>query len=119
MKRKIINGIYGAASAAVAVLLGMVILGQEAFVRYETVITVSLADRAYFILMAAAVPMALLAVAVCNCNDIRNSRHPKRNQFLLFIPALICFGSIVLLVGTVLSGMVNSILNSGRAMSQS
>ncbi len=53
MKRKIINGIYGAASAAVAVLLGMVILGQEAFVRYETVITVSLADRAYFILMAA------------------------------------------------------------------
>ena len=118
MKRKIINGIYGAASAAVAVLLGMVILGQEAFVRYETVITVSLADRA-FILMAAAVPMALLAVAVCNCNDIRNSRHPKRNQFLLFIPALICFGSIVLLVGTVLIGMVNSILNSGRAMSQS
>lgn len=108
MKRKILNGIYGIAAAVIAVLTGMVIFGQDAAIAYSTIGRISLADRAYLWLMAAAIPMAFLSLAVCQCNHIRSSAHPKRNALLLFIPALVCIGSVLIMTGMVMIGIFRS-----------
>lgn len=110
MKHKIINSIYGVAVAGIVVLIGMVIFGQEAFRDYNTMLNVSLADRAYFVLMAAAIPMIFLGIAVCNRNDIKNSKHPKLYKFLILIPGIVCAGCILFAIGIVIIGMINTLL---------
>ena len=119
MKRKIINSIYGVAVAAMLVLIGMVICGQEAFVSYEDAFYVSLADRAFFVLMAATIPMICLGIAVCNCNDIKNSKHPKLYTFLIYIPGIICVGCILFAVGIVIYGMVSTLLSDFKKIDAS
>ena len=119
MKRKVINSIYGAAAAGIVALIGMVIFGQEAFVSYEDAFYVSLADRAFFILMAAAIPMICLGIVVCNCNDVKNSKHPKLYKFVILIPGIICVGCILFTVGLVITGMVSTLLKDFKEIDSS
>ena len=93
MKRKIINIIYGAA------VIGMIILGCEGFASHKSAFDVFLFNRGYW---AAVIPMILLGVAVCNCNNIENSKHPKLYKFLIYIPAIICVGCILFSIGIVI-----------------
>lgn len=111
MKRKMINSIYGVAVAAVVALIGMVMFGQEAFRDYSTMLNVSLGDRAYFVLMAAAIPMMCLGIVVCNCNDIKNSKHPKLYKFLILIPGIICVVCILFTIGIVIFSMIRFLLS--------
>ncbi len=120
MKRKIINSIYGVAVAAVAVLSGIVIFGRNIGVDYETetMLNYSLGDRAFFLLMAAAIPLLFFGMAVCRVNDIRNSKHPKLYSALIYLPAVVCMGCIVFTVGTVVIGMVATFIRQYREFSQ-
>lgn len=118
-KSKIINSIYGVAVAVLVALIGMVIFGQEAFVSYEDAFYVSLSDRAFFMLMIAAIPMICLGIAVCNCNEIKSSKHPKLYTFLIYIPAVICVGCILFTVGIVIYGMVSTLLSDFKEIDAS
>lgn len=111
MKRKVINSIYGVAVAGIVALIGMVIFGQEAFRDYSTMLNVSLGDRAYFALMIASIPMICLGIAVCNYNDIKNSKHPKLYKFLIYIPAIICVGCILFTIGIVVFSMIRFLIS--------
>ena len=119
MKRKVINSLYGVAVAMMVVLIGMVIFGQEAFVSYEDAFYVSLADRAFFMLMIAAIPMICLDIAMYNCNEIKSSKHPKLYTFLICIPAVICVGCILFMIGIVIFGMIRTLLSDYKAIDAS
>lgn len=118
MKRKVINSIYGVAVAAVAALIGIVIFGQEVIVSYESAFYVSLSERAFFLLMIATIPMLCLGVAVCNCNDIKDSKHPKLYKFLILIPGIVCLGCILFAVGIVIFGMVSTLLRDFKELQE-
>ena len=118
MKRKIINSIYGVTVAIIVVLVGMVIFGQDVIIGHESAFYVSLANRAFFLLMAAAIPMICLGIAVCNCNDINNSKYPKLFKFLIYIPAVICVGCILLTIGIVIYGMVSALLRDFKELQE-
>jgi membrane protease YdiL (CAAX protease family) len=89
--------------AVFLVLLGFVLFGANYIPYPDHMMRYSMRDIAFIYLAVGAIPMLLVSIAVYNFNDVKTSKHKKRNLILLFLPGFLCgICLLVIAIGFVL-----------------
>jgi len=104
------NITYGIGVLIVASLVGIVLFGPGKITNPDAMIPLTWKELAFVWLSIGTIPMLLACMAVYKFNEVKSKNHKKRYSFIIFLPAIICGGCALYVIGLLIAGMVNSFL---------
>lgn len=106
--RLISNIVYGIGVAIVLLLSCIALFGPNRITNPDAMIPLSWKEQAFIWLSFGTIPMLLACLEVYRFNEIKNSRHKKRNIVIIFLPGFICGACALFIIGLIITGMINS-----------
>ena len=109
-KIKIIGNIVYTLGVAIVIMLCMGALFGSEEVNYDSgdMLPMHQKETSFIALAVGTAPMLLASDAVYTFNNIRTSRHKKRNFILIFLPGFICLACGLFIVAMFIIGSINT-----------